>query len=150
MQVATLGAGTAPGAPAFARTTPSSVALQNMRTPLLLKDCGAALATNVVFVSPPAAMKPAAKNLYPPLFPELTTPSRMQAVAAAGLHPAVGPPRLARSGAKPTEGNEMLYEVSAVEIWRTVSTAEASFAATLERSRLGTAMTASTKITATT
>src|SRR5690349_3628172 len=108
MQVGTSGAGGAPGAPGFHRTVPSSVAMQNMRTPLELNDCGAELATNEVFVDPPAAMNPAAKSLYPPLFPELTTSSRMQACDDAGVHPAEGPPRLARSGAKPTAGKVVL------------------------------------------
>src|SRR6266576_3775772 len=97
MQVGTSGAGGAPGDPGLERTTPSSVAIQNSRTPLELNTCGAELATKDVFVRPPAAINPAANNLYPPLFPELTTPSRMQACVGSGEHPATGPPRLARS-----------------------------------------------------
>src|SRR5215475_7494822 len=99
MQVGTSGAGTAPGAPGFQRTTPSSVAMQNNRTPVALKFSGAELATKVVFVATPTPTNPAAKNLYPLLVPELITLSRMQACAGSGMHPAIGPPRLARSGA---------------------------------------------------
>ena len=107
MQVGTSGAGGTAEAPGLERTTPSSVAMQNRRTPLELNDKGAELATKDVFVGPPAAMNPAAKNLYPLLLPALTTLSRMQAWAGAGEHPA-GPPRLARSGEKPTAGNVVL------------------------------------------
>src|SRR6266567_2557279 len=103
MQVGTSGAGTAPVAPGLERTTPPSVAMQNMRTPLVLKTWGAELATNDVLIGP-ALVKPAAKNSYPPLFPELTISSRMQACADDGEHPEAGPPRLARSGAKPISG----------------------------------------------
>src|SRR5215469_9078223 len=79
--VGTSGAGVAPGEPGFTRTAPSSVAMQNSRTPLLLKFCGAELATKVVFVVAPAAAKPAAKNRYPFLVPPVITLSRMQALA---------------------------------------------------------------------
>src|SRR6266487_199799 len=103
MQVGTSGAGTAPGPLVFERTRPSSVAIQNKRTPLVLKFCGAELATKEVLISPLGA-KPAAKNLYPPLLPALITVSRMQAFAGAGVHPATGPPRLVRSGENPTAG----------------------------------------------
>src|SRR5262250_3121239 len=139
MQVGTSGAGGAPGEPGFERTTPSSVAIQNMRTPVPLKFCGAELATNVVLVDPAAAANPAAKKLYPSFFPELTAPSRMQACAGSGVHPATGPPRLARSGANPTSAKLLLYVISAVEICRTVCTADASLAAIFERIKFGTA-----------
>jgi len=102
MHVTTSGAGVAPGDPCFTRRVPASVAAQNMRTPDLLKFCGAELATNAVFTDPPPAAKPAAKNVYPSLPPELITLSRIQACVTSAVQAPAGLPKVARSGAKPT------------------------------------------------
>jgi hypothetical protein len=97
----------------------------------------------------PVKVFPAAANVYPAFVPLLKAGSRIQAEAEVATHGEAIPPRLVKSTAYPVPQVEA-YVVSAVVIVRIPLTADASFAAIFERSKLGTAMAAMIKIIATT